>query len=335
MELIEELKQEFFLSYKNKYTLLGDESLGEGHYACVFKAYDIDRNVEVAIKIFFKGITPKGSERGWHITSSVIHNQIAQTNTIETFYSALLKRECKAVIQRFIPGKTLNSLLNKFDKLAKGKGYQTILNDFGLSYLISLLEVLSFCHNQNFGHGDCHDGNIMVFLESHETRNIMSVILIDFDNSSIKQSLNSNTEKEKIESDIGLFKYFFKKAFYDWKYYTSVSIMFESYDSIREFQISYSIVSDFISFCIKGGKSKEGIKKILEKLPHPFMGFNYFSTIESLQSISEIENIEETFEEALEEHKKAILNPINWEHEVSIEVFEDGITNIYRDLFEN
>jgi tRNA A-37 threonylcarbamoyl transferase component Bud32 len=334
-EVIENLKFEFFEKFKNKYELSQDTPLGKGHYACVFKAFDKDRNIDVAIKIFFSGIAPDGSQRGWHITSSVIHNQIAQTSTIETFHSNHLNKDCKAVIQRYVPGKPLKSILDKFNTLEQNPSYQIVLNDFGLTYFKSLLNVLNFCHSQGFGHGDCHDGNIMVFSESHLTKHTFRVVLIDFDNSSIKKTLNAKTEKEKIESDIGLLKYFFDKTFIDWKYYEAVKRILASYKTLTEIQFSYSIVSEYIEHCIKETASKENILKVLSMFPHPFMGFHIPPTINCLKMVAEISKTENVFNEALDEYIKNASNPDNWNHELSIEKIEGNVTEIYKNIFEN
>lgn len=125
-EKVNKLRTEFFQKFGKKYELRQQNPIGEGHYACVFKAFDIDRKIDLAIKIFFDGIAPKGSERGWHITSSVIHNQIAQTSTIESFYSSSLRKDCKAVVQRFIPGRPLKSIIERFDSLEKNDSYQIV-----------------------------------------------------------------------------------------------------------------------------------------------------------------------------------------------------------------
>jgi len=332
---IEKLRDEFFSNFLYKYELKSNNSLGEGHYACVFSAYDKDRKIDVAIKIFFDGIAPAGSQRGWHITSSVVHNQIAQTSTIETFYSKTLKRECKAVVQRFIPGKTLKSLLNKFDKIESNPNYQNVLNDFASTYLTSLLSILNFCHNQGFGHGDCHDGNIMVFMESHQTRHSFRVVLIDFDNASIKETLNLLTEREKIESDIGLLKYFYNKAFYQWNYFNPVRELFNSYKTMTEFQFSYSIVLTFVDLCIKSKTSPADIALVFNKLPHPFMGFHIPPTVQCLREIAVIASIEANFNTALDNYKAKISDLNNWDTEVTIEYLNDGVTQIYRDLFDN
>lgn len=332
-EIIRILKDDFFNKYKDKYKLTCEDFIGQGHYACVFKGYDLNREIDVAIKIFFDGIVPKGSERGWHITSSVVHNQIVQTSTIESFNSETLNLNCKAVIQRLIPGKSLKKILEGFDSIENLPSFQAVLNDFGLTYLKSLLDVLNFCHNQGFGHGDCHDGNIMVYPENHETKHSFKVVLIDFDNSSIKETLNPQTEKEKIESDLGLFKYFFDKTFYQWKFHLPLKELFSSYDSITEIQFSYSIISAFIENCIKDRKSKQDIENVLQKLPHPFMGFQIPPTIKCLETIAESEHITNELNQALEDYKIKISKSENWQTNIEIEYIEDGVIEVYLKLF--
>ena len=48
------LKKEFLIIYKDKYELINDFDLGEGSYAFVFLCKDIQRNIQVAIKLFLK-----------------------------------------------------------------------------------------------------------------------------------------------------------------------------------------------------------------------------------------------------------------------------------------
>ncbi len=100
-----DLLESFKLSFPSKYIFETDKTLGEGTYGAVFKATDVDRGIDVAIKIYHDGIAPSGSERGWIIASKIINPQIAPTHTIETFNSSRGK-VCKAVVSRFIPGKS-------------------------------------------------------------------------------------------------------------------------------------------------------------------------------------------------------------------------------------
>lgn len=329
-----ELRDEFFEQYEKKYQLVDEKPMGKGHYACVFKARDLDRTIDVAIKIFFDGIPPAGSQRGWHLTSSIIHNQIAPTSTVETFYSKSLKCECKAVVQRFIPGKTLKKILDKFDGLEHNENYQHVLNDFGLSYFSSLLNILNFCHSQGFGHGDCHDGNIMIFSEIHPTKHNFRVVLIDFDNASFKEKLSGKTEKEKIQNDIGLLKYFYKKTFIDWKYYKPVLEMLDNYDTLAEYQFSYGIISELILKSIKRQVDNTTLLQILSKFPHPMMGFHIPPTIACLRTVAEIGDFNQEFESALKEYFSKASNPENWNHSLEIEIIEGGTTNIYKDMFD-
>ena len=327
------LKKEFLIIYKDKYELINDFDLGEGSYAFVFLCKDIQRNIQVAIKLFFEGIPEKGTKRGWEITSTIIHNQIAPTFTVEPFYSKKLKKDCVAVIQKFVPGKSMKQINKHFDIIENEPHFQKVLNDFALTYVNSLLEVVCFCHSQGFGHGDLHSGNIIAFIEKHPTKFPIRAILIDFDNSSFKSETAILSEKGKMENDIGLFKYFFTQSFYQWKYYEPIIEIFKDYDKISEYKLSYSIVSTFIDLILNNKTTVNDFEQLLTSLPHPMMGFHIPNTIKCLRSIAQIENLTTNLQTAIDSYIEKIKNPNNWNSTVTIENTDNDVTEIYRKMF--
>lgn len=104
---------------------------------------------------------------------------------------------------------------------------------------------------------------------------------------------------------------------------------------MAEFQFSYSIVSEYIEFCIKKNSSKIYIKNVLSKLPHPFMGFHIPPTLDSLRKVAEIENVLGEFDEAVNEYKKTITNHDHWTYEIEVELIQNSVTRIYKDIFDN
>lgn len=327
------LKEEFLLKYKDKYELINEFDLGKGSYAFVFLCNDIQRNIEVAIKLFFEGIPEKGTERGWKITSTVMHNQIAQTFTVEPFYSKKLKKECVAVIQKFVPGKSMKQINKHFDIIQHQPYFQKVLNGFALTYVNSLLEVVCFCHSQGFGHGDLHSGNIIAFIEEHPTKFPIRAILIDFDNSSFKSETTALSEKDKMENDIGLFKYFFSHSFHQWKYYDPIIEMFRDYNKISEYKLSYSIVSKFIDLILNNKTSVNDFEQLLTTLPHPMMGFHNPYTIKCLRSIAIIDNLGNNLESAIDSYLQKIKNLDNWNTTLTIEYLDHDVTEVYRKMF--
>lgn len=328
------LKQEFLSIYKEKYEIISDFELGEGSYAFVFLCKDIQRKIEVAVKLFFDGVPSEGTNRSWEITSTIIHNQIAPTFTVEPFYSKKLKLNCSAVIQKFVPGKSMKCINKHFDEIENEPHFQKVLNDFALTYLNSLLEVVCFCHSQGFGHGDLHSGNIITFIEEHPTKFPIRAILIDFDNSSFKSKTAILSEEGKMENDIGLFKYFFTHSFHQWKYYEPIIEMFKDYNKISEYKLSYSVVSKFIDLILNNKTSVNDFEQLLTILPHPMMGFHIPYTIKCLRSIATIDNFAINLESAIDSHIQKIKNTNNWKTELTIEYLDHDVTEVYRKMFK-
>ncbi|CAM3007309.1 protein kinase family protein [Flavobacterium frigoris] len=336
MELKEKkefLKQEFLEVYKDKYKLINDFDLGEGCYAFVFLCKDIQRDIDVAVKLFFDGVPEEGTKRGLKITSTFIHNQIAPTYTVEPFYSKNLKINCIAVVQKFVPGRSMKQINKHFDLIENEPHFQKVLNDFALTYVNSLLEVICFCHSQGFGHGDLHSGNIIAFIEEDPIKFPIRAILIDFDNSSFKSETIDLSEKAKMENDIGLFKYFFSHSFHQWKYYDPIIEMFRDYNNISEYKLSYSIVSKFIDLILNNKTSANDFVQLLTTLPHPMMGFHIPHTIKCLQSIAQIDNLTTNLQTAIDLYIQKIKNENNWNSTLTIEYLDHDVTEVYRKMF--
>ena len=331
-ETIEKLKQEFFTQFGHKYELVEDWTKEEGCYACVFKCIDKATGVPVAVKLFFEGIAPEGSKRGWHITSTIIHRQIAPTLTIETFKSKILKTDCQAVIQRFIPGKPLGKIFEWFNEIEGLPVFNNVLDDFGITFFPSLLEALNLCHGLGHGHGDFHPGNIIVFSVEDYERHSFNAVLIDFDNSSIKETLNKVSEKEKIRSDISLLKRLYGSMFHQWRYYAAFKIIMDSYHSVKEINYAYSSAIEFIKCIKRKTVHKKSIDKMLAELPYPFI-FHTPPLINCLKTIAELDNISE-FNLCLDEYKKRASNINNWTHETSMTVIDQDVNTLYKGFFK-
>jgi hypothetical protein len=116
----EELFHAFNSAYHTKYRFEHDTSIGGGANGYVYKAENVHRSIDVAIKIFINGRPPHGVERGWAITSRIIDPQIAPTSTIEFFsYDGA---DYVAVVSRIIPGRTIKQLFDWIEyKLASDR----------------------------------------------------------------------------------------------------------------------------------------------------------------------------------------------------------------------
>lgn len=329
------IKQEFLSHYKDKYQLSSELELGEGHYAFVVLCKDLQRDINVAVKLFFEGIPSKGTERGLKITSTVTHNQIASTFTVEPFYSKKLKIECLAVVQKFVPGKSMKQINKHFDIIENEPHFQNVLNDFALSYINSLLNVISFCHSQGFGHGDLNSGNIITFIEDHPTRFPVKAILIDFDNSSFKSETASLSEQGKMENDIGLFKYFFKYTFHQWKYYEPIYKMFNDYSNVSDYKISYGVVSKFLDSILTNKITIDDFEEVLNKFLNPNIGFNIQKTIKCLKSIAIICGCTNNLESAISEFlvKRAEIEEL--ESTFPIEYLNHEVNLEYKKIFDS
>jgi len=317
-EKIEALKHEFFKEFKNKYSPEGYKHLGTGAYGFVFRCKDLMRNIDVAVKLYMEGFAPQGSIRGWQLTSLNIHNQIAPTFKIESFKSKALNIDCTAVVQRYVPAKSLKQLYEFFDSVEKEDNFQDVLDDFAFGFVPSLLDVLRFCHSQGFAHGDFHEGNILALPIDIEVHQLFQAILIDFDNSSFDKELKSQSEKEKIASDLRLLLRLYDGGLHQWRYYEQVKTLFTDYKSAMELYTAYQFVIDFIKLIKYKKASKEQIFKLLKKLPLPMLGFNSSSTIKVFKAIATLEKIDVIFNECLAIYIKAITNVGNWEHEVTM-----------------
>ncbi len=315
MKLLEDFKN----NYPTKYTFKTDEPLGGGAYGAVFTAFDVDRQIPVAIKIYHDGIVPLGSERGWIVTSKIINPQISPTFTIETFSSD--GKECKAVVSRFIPGKSLKQVFDWANEQTP-ENKLLIAEDFVFSFLPSLLNILELCHSLGFGHGDLHSGNIMAAPTNIHEKFEFTATLIDFDNSSIETEVYCATEKEKIEKDCRSFASANGIGPYtvlDWRWAEQVKNIFTSYQTIRDFRISFDAILKYVDLINKGVVTTEKTLAIFKELLHHSM--NSFSpkvTIDSLREISKVAGLTSEFEKNYNAFLEMTRNYENWSYEVTI-----------------
>lgn len=331
-----QLLEDFKSNYPDKYLFSENEPLGQGSYGAVFKAIDVDRQIPVAIKIYHDGIVPLGSERGWIVTSKIINPQISPTYTIESFTSSDGK-DCKAVVSRFIPGKSLKQIFD-WANAQVDDNKRFIADDFVFSFLPSLLNILDLCHSLGFGHGDFTPGNIMATPTNIHEKYEFTATLIDFDNSSIEAEVYTSNEKEKIDKDcrafsnptIGIGPYIVM----DWQWEQQVKGIFAAYSTIRDFKIAFDIILKYVDLVNKGMVNREKTLAIFKELLHYRMnGFVPKATIDSLREISTVAGLTAEFDRNLQAFEEMTRNYDNWSYEVTI--IENGhIKNsLYKGFF--
>jgi hypothetical protein len=237
------------------------------------------------IKLFHDGAVPEGSERGWHVTSKIIHKQVGPTFTIESFTEAK-GLSYKAVVSRFIPGKSLRELFEKWNK--EDEQYRKIISrDFSKTLIPSLLDVLEACHYSGFGHGDLHEGNVMVFPTNYGTQNKFSAVLIDFDNSSIKTELIATSEKEKIEKDIRLVKRIINYIIMEWHWNREIEPVYKQFDAAADLNYAWKSALRFIQLIDDGEFDQAHIYEHIKPLTvRATGGLNIQPLLESYRNIA-------------------------------------------------
>jgi serine/threonine protein kinase len=314
------LLEDFINSYPFKYTFYSDDPIGEGAYGAVYYAHDVDRGIPVAIKIYHDGIVPSGSERGWIVTSKINNPQISTTFTIESFVSSDGKL-CKAVVSRFIPGKSLKKVF-EWANSQTSKNRELIADDFVFSFLPSLLYILDLCHTMGYGHGDLHSGNVMATPTGTNDKFEFMATLIDFDNSSIKTDVFCATENEKIDKDcrsfatsIGIGPYIVM----DWKWSRQVQNIFTSYSKMRDFKIAFDAILKYADIIDKGIVTMKNTLAIFQYLLHHSLN-SFFPkpTFESLRDISREAGLISDFEKNLKAFNDLTKDYENWDFGVTI-----------------
>jgi len=327
----------FAEKYSEKYSFYSLQPIGEGAYAQVFKARDLNRDIDVAIKLYHGGTVPDGSDRGWIITSKINNSQIASTFTIEIFTGSD-DIDYKAVVSRFVPGKSLNDIMKWYDTKSP-EDKKLITDDFVHSLLPSLLSIVEFCHSLGYGHGDLHGGNVMIFPSEINSRYEFTPVLIDFDNSSLKTEFFAATESEKIDKDCRTIK---NKALgiapwilRDWEWCDEVEGMFVDYNTVREYRTGFRYVLQFTELVKKGTLTNDKIIEILFSVGSMIMsGFRVFPIIECLRKISIKSGRGNDFEVCLSHVQSRISDGSALHVEVEITEYGNRKNQLYLELFQ-
>lgn len=303
----QQLFSEFREVFKDKYEFREEESLGIGHDVIAYKAFDIDRQVDVAVKLHLEGVPPAGSERDWKFTSGTIHPQIASTFTIESF-KASDGEIYKVVVARFIPGKTLGTLQDGVDDCDDTLQIEVAANmaEFLIPSLHNAIEVI---HSVNFGHGELTANNIMTFLTDEHPGYGFFVVLLDFDNNAPSTRDGAqNTNKALMESDIRQVKKFMLEItrFLPWA--DVLKRLLEEYSQIRQIKNAYTFLLAYLKLIRRKEHTTYNISELLKTL-YLDLGPHYYGPLmAAIRAIAQLNGLEDAFNlgfDQFEKNKKA------------------------------
>jgi serine/threonine protein kinase len=332
--LSQSLFDAFCSAYSYKYTFDQKVPIGDGAYGVVYKAMDIDRKIEVAIKFFHEGIVPFGSDRGWQFTSRIMHHQIAPTFTVEQITNSDGKTY-KAVVSRFVPGHSLKEVFNWWNnQLPLDRAL--IAEDFSNTFLLSLIEALEVCHTHGFGHGDLHEGNVMVILKDYGMIWSFGAILIDFDNASLKTELNSATEKEKMQKDVRLLKNRLAPYITDeWKWGSYLHQIYQGYEEIFHLKFAIKSYLEFIQELEKNNDNVAVFRKALKLLlPKSLGGVPIQPVIRCYRAVSANIGLLDSFNQTIKDMQTEILEGQMLFDEDNIELVHERKDLLYRSFFK-
>ena len=328
---------DFSTQYAQKYTINNSDKIGEGAYGSVWKGNENFREIPVAVKIHHDGIKPKGAERGWTISTMVSHPQIAKTYTIESF----LNREgleCMAVVSQLVPGKSLKSIFGELNDLSP-EDRELFQDDLAHSFVPSLLDILQFCHSRSYGHGDLHEGNIMVFITGLEVTYEFTAILIDFDNASIQTEKYCPTEKNKIEKDYSLLKRILEYTLGEWSYYGYFEPLPLAYTKVSDLNMAWKKVLEFIRLSNKPGFYKPLIFSFLSTLiPLELTVEHLRPILNAIKAISINKGKGEDYGWALEDFQDAYVKyqeMADLRDELNFIENAEAKTRMYKKVFDN
>ncbi|RKR84114.1 protein kinase-like protein [Mucilaginibacter gracilis] len=330
-QLLSDFKQKF----EDKYLILSDVPLGDGGYGAVFQAKDLYRNVIVAIKIHHNGVAPEGAVRGFAISSVINTPHVATTHTIEK-YESYDQKNCRAVISQFVPGRSLKKIWAVTDEQDDATR-KIVAEDYAFGLVPSLLEGLAFCHDRGYGHGDFHDGNIMVFAQDVMEQYHFHVVLIDFDNASIKGEIYCDNEPEKIAKDYRLLKRVLDNTLMDWEWFELVEILYHGYSETRLLKIAYTRVLDFLVHAKKHQLTQQGIKGFFVTLVNSPLGRgNIMPVVTAAKRIAEKRGKSLEFQYAWEDFHEEIRKAENWDADLEMTIIENSEVKrkVYSKIFD-
>ncbi|TMQ04045.1 MAG: hypothetical protein E6J90_52370 [Deltaproteobacteria bacterium] len=215
------LLADFIRSHGQHYEIVRE--LGTGASGRAHLAHDLRRRVSVCVKLYHDGVPAKGSDRDWHVTSTLKHPAVADTFTIEEFYSG--ERDCIAVVSRFIEGHSLKQMLQHLERAPKERQV-----DISIALLNSIYDDLCdgiiACHEAGFGHGDLHCQNVIVCKRGPK----LGAVIIDFDNATIAAS--SFDEHARFQRDIRSLRRLVGMITQGWKWHEALQHLLDHHQSV-------------------------------------------------------------------------------------------------------
>jgi serine/threonine protein kinase len=209
--------------YGTRYVL--GARLGEGASGVTFLARDLLRSIDVCLKFFLNSSASAGAARDWYITSTMKHQSIADTFTIE----ALDRGDANhvVVVSRYIPGAPLADVLNNFD--ASPETDQGEQRAALLTVLSDVCGAVAACHESGHGHGDLHERNVIVTARGVE----LGAVVIDFDNATIADA--GATEAEHKAKDLRSLRRIAGMITYGWTWHDRLQELLDGHDTINAF----------------------------------------------------------------------------------------------------
>lgn len=168
------------------------KDLGVGGSRSAFAVKDNRRQTEVVLRVYHETLTETYLDRDWYLTSTLRHPNIAETFSVENFRSSDGQIHT-VVLARFIPGKSLDKILDLFpaksysDPVAIG-----VLDQLFDDIAPDLCGAVEFLHKLSISHADIGPVNVVVteahnlFLDAYRgtflPERVVAPVLIDFDN---------------------------------------------------------------------------------------------------------------------------------------------------------
>lgn len=191
-----DLLASFNALHSNRYVI--KKPLGSGASGTAYLAKDLARNINVCIKIYASDTSDR-IRRDWEITSTLKSPHIADNFTIELFADASGKPRA-ASVSRYIKGATLYTFMERFRDLQPEQ--KNSVREALVSQIVAkTCDALVFVHDNEYGHGDLNENNIIIEpLDDSFTK--LNVVIIDFDNESYSRTKSPESTHQKRDIEL-------------------------------------------------------------------------------------------------------------------------------------
>gem|GEM_PF-3043110 len=200
--------------------------IGSGQCGVTYRAHDLRRKIDVCVKVYKGTADPPGAERDWHITSTLKHKLIADTFAVETTGSPARS----VVVARFIHGRSLKGVLDRLDQHSSDPHRDAVQDVLFRGVGSDICTALSAIHGAGFGHGDLHEGNVIVTPGATP-----GAAIIDFDNATFRRT-PEESEQQRKESDVRATKRLLGCLTQGARWHEPLVELFQSCRTAEEFQ---------------------------------------------------------------------------------------------------